>query len=125
MALPSNPLPPCPTRSCYRESRAFDRPPDTLFDDVVRCLRGLSGFTIGHAVEIERDAERLRLHTPFKVFLFTDDLDLRVAPHEGGAVLHVRSASRIGRRDLGTNRRRVRDLLDAVTDRTVAISTTA
>ena len=114
-ALPPSPLPPCASAgNCYRESRAFDRPPDALFAAVLQCLRGLSGLTIGHAVEIERDPKRLSAHAPFKIFLFTDDLDLRVMSHEGGAVLHVRSASRVGKSDFGINRRRVRALLDAV-----------
>ncbi len=110
-----NPLPPCPaTPNCYRESRAFARPPATLFADANRCLRTLSGFTIGHAVEIDRMPDRLGLHATFKMFLFTDDLDLLVAPHGGDAVVHVRSASRVGAGDLGTNRRRVRALLDGL-----------
>ena len=114
-ALPPNPLSPCKSAgNCYRESRAFDLAPDALFAEALQALRSLSGLTIGHAVEIERDANLLRLHAPFKVFLFTDDLDLLVAPHKGGSVLHVRSASRVGRSDLGTNRRRVRALLDSL-----------
>jgi len=111
--LPENPLPRCPgTPNCHRESRAFDRSPQDLFDDTLAAVRELDGLTIGQAEEIERDG--LGLHAPFKVFVFTDDLDLRVAPHSDGAVLHVRSASRVGKSDLGTNRRRVRALLDAL-----------
>ena len=114
MPIPS-PLPPCEAGNCYDESRRFDRTPATLFADALACVRDLSGLTIGHAVEIERDAKLLRLHAPFKVFVFTDDLDLRVTPDGGGAVLHVRSASRVGRSDLGTNRRRVTALFDHLT----------
>jgi uncharacterized protein (DUF1499 family) len=111
--LPENPLPRCPGASnCYRASRAFDRSPQALFDAAVAAVRELDGLTIGHAEEIKRDG--LGLHASFKVFVFTDDLDLRVAAHGGGAVLHVRSASRVGKSDLGTNRRRVEALLDAL-----------
>jgi uncharacterized protein (DUF1499 family) len=114
-APPESPLPPCPaTPNCYRESRTFDRPPAQLFTDALACLRELSGLTIGHAVEIERDGERLSLHATFKVLVFTDDFDLRVTRHDGGAVVHVRSASRVGAGDLGTNRRRVRAFLDGL-----------
>lgn len=112
---PQNPLPPCPaTPNCHRESRSFPHPPAALFADALRCVRELSGFTIGHAVEIERAPDRLGLHATFKIFLFTDDLDLLVAPDGTGAALHVRSASRVGGGDLGTNRRRVRALFDAI-----------
>lgn len=111
--LPDNPLPRCPgTPNCYRESRAYDRAPQALFDATLAAVRDLDGLTIGRAAEIERSG--LGLHAPFKVLLFTDDLDLRVAPHGRGAVLHVRSASRIGKGDFGVNRRRVQALLDAL-----------
>jgi uncharacterized protein (DUF1499 family) len=39
---------------------------------------------------------------------FRDDLELRL--DEAGAVIHVRSASRVGYSDMGANRRRVEDL---------------
>jgi uncharacterized protein (DUF1499 family) len=112
-SLPENPLPACPSSpNCHRESRAYERPPQDLFRAALAAVRDLSGLTIGRATEIERDA--LGLHASFRVFVFTDDLDLRVAPHGGGSVLHVRSASRVGRSDLGTNRRRVRALFEAL-----------
>lgn len=112
-SLPDNPLPRCPgTPNCHRESRAYDRPPQALFDAALAAVRDLDGLTIGRAEEIERNG--LSLHAPFKVFVFTDDLDLRVTPHGKGSVLHVRSASRVGHGDLGTNRRRVKALFDAL-----------
>lgn len=48
-----------------------------------------------------------RLHAVFRVFLFEDDVDLAVVPHADGAVLYLRSASRVGQGDLGVNGRRV------------------
>lgn len=52
------------------------------------------------------------LHATFvsRVFRFVDDLELRRA----GDRLHVRSASRVGHSDLGTNRRRVERLQGAL-----------
>lgn len=111
--LPENPLPRCPgTPNCYRTSEAFDLSPQALFDAALAAVRELDGLTIGQAEEIERDG--LGLHAPFEVFVFTDDLDLRVERHGNGAVLHVRSASRVGKSDLGVNKRRVRALFDAL-----------
>ncbi len=43
-----------------------------------------------------------------RVFRFRDDVELRIDADEG--VIHVRSASRVGRSDLGANRRRVEAL---------------
>jgi uncharacterized protein (DUF1499 family) len=55
----------------------------------------------------------LRLHATARTLLlrFVDDVDVRVDP--GRRLLHVRSASRVGRGDLGTNRARVEAWLRA------------
>ena len=53
-------------------------------------------------------AEGAYLHVEFRtpILRFVDDLELLQA----GGVLHVRSASRLGRRDFGVNRKRVEQL---------------
>ena len=108
---------PCPsTRNCYTESRTYDWTPDLLFEAATAAVKSLRSLTIGSATEIERDLAHRTLHAPFRVFIFTDDLELRVEPHEQGAVLHVRSASRVGQGDLGTNRRRVEALFEKLGD---------
>jgi uncharacterized protein (DUF1499 family) len=49
---------------------------------------------------------------------FRDDVTIRVRPNaEGGARIDVRSASRYGRHDFGTNAARIRSLLEDVDDR--------
>ena len=47
---------------------------------------------------------------------FRDDVAVRVRPTGDGARIDVRSASRYGRNDLGTNASRVRNLLDDIDD---------
>jgi len=47
---------------------------------------------------------------------FRDDLVVRVRATSDGARIDVRSASRYGRHDLGTNAARVRDLIDDIDD---------
>jgi uncharacterized protein (DUF1499 family) len=47
---------------------------------------------------------------------FRDDVVVRIRPSSGGARVDVRSASRYGRYDFGTNARRVRALLDDIDD---------
>jgi uncharacterized protein (DUF1499 family) len=42
-----------------------------------------------------------------RIFRFVDDLELRM--DEGNGVIHIRSASRVGYSDMGTNRRRIED----------------
>jgi hypothetical protein len=47
---------------------------------------------------------------------FRDDVVVRVRPTSDGARIDVRSASRYGRHDLGTNAARVRNLIDDIDD---------
>lgn len=59
---------------------------------------------MGGKIELENDGY---LHATFMtaVFRFVDDVELRM--DEKHAVIHVRSASRVGRSDMGLNRKRV------------------
>ncbi len=54
---------------------------------------------------LERGPLRLRATVRTAVFRFVDDVDARIDP--AARLLHVRSASRVGRGDFGANRRRV------------------
>ena len=47
---------------------------------------------------------------------FRDDVVVRIRPTSDGARIDVRSASRYGRNDLGTNAARVRNLIDDIDD---------
>lgn len=99
---PANPLPPCPgTPNCVRESRTFAQPPDVLFAQVVLALDDLRPI----ASTIAYDARTV--DAVFRVFIFKDDVNLLVAPHDDASILYIRSASRVGKGDLGVNRRRV------------------
>ena len=107
--LPENPLPPCPSApNCARASRAYDATPEAVFAHARATLQAADARDV-EAVEPER-----RLRAVFKVLFFKDDFDLAVVPHEDGAVLHVRSASRAGRYDFGVNGRRVRRFFEAL-----------
>ena len=48
---------------------------------------------------------------------FRDDVSLRVRAEDDGARIDVRSASRYGRHDFGTNAARIKSLLDDIDDR--------
>ena len=47
-------------------------------------------------------------------FGFKDDIVIRVRPEGAGSRVDVRSVSRVGRGDVGTNARRIRDFLKAL-----------
>ena len=107
--LPENPLAPCPgTPNCVRETRRFDLPPETLFERADTALNAL-----GPAV-LTRYEPEYRIEAVFRVFVFKDDVELLVEPDDAGALLHIRSASRVGRSDLGVNRRRVDRFFEAL-----------
>lgn len=54
---------------------------------------------------LDERSDYLRFEVTTALLRFRDDLEFLA--DDGGKVIHVRSASRIGRSDLGTNRRRV------------------
>ena len=110
--LPDNPLPPCPSSlNCLRQTHRFDLPAEALFDRARETLEALGPSTLKSTPEAHH------VDAVFTVFLFKDDVALRIEPHEDGAVLHIRSASRTGYRDFGVNRRRIKRFLQALARR--------
>ena len=77
--------------------------PDDTLAHLRQILESMSRVRVTVATDTYIRAEFTSL-----VFRFVDDLELLVDREQG--VVHVRSASRIGRGDLGANRRRVEDL---------------
>ncbi|HYO45065.1 MAG TPA: DUF1499 domain-containing protein [Gemmatimonadota bacterium] len=88
----------------------LDTPPDAAF---LRALEAVSdmGWEI-----VESDPNRGRIEatatTPW--FGFKDDVVVRVRSAPEGSRVDVRSVSRVGRSDVGTNARRIRDYLEMV-----------
>ncbi|NIR29774.1 MAG: DUF1499 domain-containing protein [Gammaproteobacteria bacterium] len=87
--------------------------PERAFAQALAAARAM-GWTI-HAAEPETG--RVEATDTTFWFGFRDDIVVRVTPHGNGARLDVRSVSRVGRSDLGTNARRVRAYLSALRER--------
>lgn len=68
---------------------------------------GQAAVAIGGRIQ-SRSANHLWATFTSRLFRFVDDLELRL--DEADRVIHVRSASRVGRSDLGVNRKRVERL---------------
>ena len=85
-------------------------PPDQVFARAVEIARGL-GWQIVSAVPAEG---RLEATDRTRWFGFRDDVVVRVTAEGTGTRVDVRSVSRVGRSDLGTNARRIRRFLEAV-----------
>lgn len=104
-----NPLAACPdTPNCVRETRLFEEAPAVLFERAEVALRSMG------PLETVADSPTRRLSAVFRVFIFKDDVTLAVTPYDGGSALHIRSASRTGRRDFGVNRKRINKFYDAL-----------
>ena len=82
-------------------------PPATLFTQVARVARDV-GWEI---VAVEPQQGRLEATDTSVLFGFTDDIVIRITPHERGSRLDIRSMSRVGRSDVGVNAQRIRRFL--------------
>jgi uncharacterized protein (DUF1499 family) len=91
-------------------TRSFDRDPDALIAQVEAAMDML-GWTI------TRHADSMTLHAEVRTpwLGFGDDLSAEViGSGKGQSKLHVRSASRVGRADLGANAGHILRLYEAV-----------
>ncbi|MDX1585670.1 MAG: DUF1499 domain-containing protein [Balneolaceae bacterium] len=103
-----NPLPECPgTPNCVRITRHLEVTPEQSIAIARQVLNRMN------ASDTSFDKQDKNIHSVFQVFLFKDDMDIKVQEAEPGtSYLHIRSASRTGRSDLGVNRRRVKKFLE-------------
>jgi uncharacterized protein (DUF1499 family) len=63
---------------------------------------------------VDRDAGVLRATRRTRLWRFTDDVTVRLEPTAAGTRLHARSQSRVGKGDLGQNRRNLLELFRAL-----------
>ncbi|MEK7293363.1 MAG: DUF1499 domain-containing protein, partial [Nitrospirota bacterium] len=56
----------------------------------------------------------IRVEVTTRLFRFVDDIVVRCAEQNGVTVVNVRSASRVGRGDLGQNARNIRAFFEAL-----------
>ena len=75
-------------------------------------LRSMARVTI-----VEENDGYVRVKAKTRIFRFVDDVEMELRANEG--IIAVRSASRVGRSDLGVNRRRVEGIREALRKRGV------
>ena len=85
-------------------------PPARAFERVLAAARS-RGWEIVAAVPAEG---RIEATDTTRWFRFKDDIVIRVTPDVSGSRIDVRSKSRLGRSDLGTNARRIRNFFTAL-----------
>ena len=82
-------------------------PPNEAVQKAIDAARAL-GWEV---VASDAAAGRVEATDTTSWFGFKDDIVVRVRPQPGGSRVDVRSASRVGRSDVGKNAERVRDFL--------------
>lgn len=122
--LPGGGLRPCPTTAnCVHTGHGHppgtepfqlsasrrSQPVGALLDEVAAALE-----TLPRTVVVDRRASYLRAESTSLIFRFVDDVEVVVQVGQDRREVVVRSASRVGRSDLGVNPRRVRALRRAL-----------
>lgn len=82
---------------------AFAGSPASAMDTLRRIVNGMEGGSV-----VRQDGGYLYAEYRSRLMGFVDDVEFSVSAEEG--VIHVRSASRLGRRDYGVNRARVESI---------------
>ena len=86
-------------------------PPPQAFERALATVRAM-GWDV---VATDAAAGRIEATDTTFWFGFKDDVVIRVRPADGGSRVDVRSLSRVGRGDAGTNAKRIRNYLEALT----------
>ncbi|HET7370993.1 MAG TPA: DUF1499 domain-containing protein, partial [Gammaproteobacteria bacterium] len=85
----------------------LNAPPAAVFKAAVGLIKQ-NGWTLQAASPATHKIEATA--TTFW-FGFKDDVVIRIQPQAGGSIVDIRSASRIGKSDVGTNAKRVRHFI--------------
>ncbi|ADJ27807.1 DUF1499 domain-containing protein [Nitrosococcus watsonii] len=92
--------------------------PKTTLDEALAIARGLGWKVIAvESRETKKDGIRLEATDTTLWFGFSDDIVVRITPSDDGSRVDIRSVSRVGRSDVGTNARRIRTFLAALKKR--------
>jgi uncharacterized protein (DUF1499 family) len=89
----------------YRASR------DWVFDAALHAVSRMPRWTL---VSSRPGQGEIRAEATTRLFRFVDDVVVRLTEQNGVTVVNVRSASRVGRGDLGQNARNIRAFFDAL-----------
>jgi uncharacterized protein (DUF1499 family) len=100
----------------------LDLPPEEAFE-LVRRAAANQGWQIIEAVKPGGRIGLGRLEAVDRSLLLRlpDDITVRIRPRADGTRIDIRSASRIGSHDLGTNARRIRSFLEELSNLAIAV----
>ncbi|ALP53276.1 hypothetical protein Tel_08970 [Candidatus Tenderia electrophaga] len=99
-------------RQAYPEVQplVFAAPPRDVFPAALATAQEMGW----HIVAADADSTRIEATDTTFWFGFKDDVVVRIRAHEGGSRVDVRSLSRVGLSDVGTNARRIVTYLDSL-----------
>ena len=83
---------------------------DTVFETALAFANSLGWEIAG----IDKAEGRIEATATTRIMRFKDDVVIRIRAMAGGTLLDARSASRVGKSDLGANAQRLRTYLDIV-----------
>jgi uncharacterized protein (DUF1499 family) len=93
------------------QPQRYEAPPELLFDIVRRAMQSLKW----EMTNLDASKKEIQAVVTTKIWRFKDDVTIQIQPGQpSGSILWVRSASRVGKGDLGANARHIMDLVSAV-----------
>jgi uncharacterized protein (DUF1499 family) len=100
-------------REAYPDIRPVTVPlaPDMAFDRALTAANDL-GWEV---VDADQEAGRIEATDTTLWFGFKDDVVIRIRPVDNGSIVDIRSMSRVGRGDVGTNAKRIRAFVERLT----------
>lgn len=91
--------------------RQYPASKDRVFDAALHAVSRMPRWTL---VSSRPEQGEIRVEVTTRLFRFVDDVVVRCAEQNGVTVVNVRSASRVGRGDLGQNARNIRAFFEAL-----------
>lgn len=91
--------------------RQYPASKDRVFDAALHAVSRMPRWTL---VSSRPEQGEIRVEVTTRLFRFVDDVVVRCAEQNGVTVVNVRSASRVGRGDLGQNARNIQAFFDAL-----------
>jgi uncharacterized protein (DUF1499 family) len=85
--------------------RIYQATRERVFDAALHAVNRLPRWSL---VGRSEDQGEIRAEATTRMLRFVDDVHIHVSGHAQGAIVHVRSASRVGRGDFGQNARNIR-----------------
>ena len=94
--------------NCVFDARHYDLEPSAVLQAIEETLNEME------PLRQRIYEEEKRAMAVFKVWFFRDDVQVQVIDWEDGTMLYIRSASRIGKSDLGVNGRRIEHFFEGL-----------